>query len=456
MSFLRQKLFAKYNIPGPRYTSYPTVPYWETTPTEADWLQALKEVFAQRKNQGASFYIHIPFCESLCTYCGCNTKITKNHALGRKYIDILLRELDLYLEKFAFSEKIKVAELHFGGGTPTFLSAEELEILLIGLHEKLNFLSEAEISVEAHPAVTTAEQLEVLREYGVNRLSLGIQDYDPRVQDIVNRHQTPEQVSFLTNYARKLGIRSINFDLIYGLPLQTVESIRYTMEFVLRDLPDRIAFYSYAHVPWIKPSQRKFTEADLPQGEEKRRLYEVGREILEKAGYQEIGMDHFALESDDLWQATVRKTLHRNFMGYTPRYVAPLIGLGVSAIGDALTTFAQNEKVLEQYEARVLKDELPIFRGHILNEEDLILRRHILNLMTKLETNWQSERDYTPFLDTVWERLQELEKDGLIDLKPKGVSVKEEGRAFLRNICMAFDARLIRKAPQTRIFSQTV
>ncbi|MCS6984377.1 MAG: oxygen-independent coproporphyrinogen III oxidase [Leptospiraceae bacterium] len=452
----RSELLAKYNVPGPRYTSYPTVPYWEDTPSQWDWLEALKQTLNENQEHGISIYIHIPFCESLCTYCGCNTRITKNHALGTKYITTLLKELDLYLEKLSLQDKPLVAELHFGGGTPTFLRAHELEILLRGLHERLAFRKDAEISIEAHPAVTSTEQLDVLARYGVNRLSLGIQDYDPKVQDIVNRHQTPEMVAKITHYARKLGMRSINYDLIYGLPLQTPDSIRYTMRFVLQDRPDRIAFYSYAHVPWIKPSQRRFTEKDLPQGAEKRRLYELGRDLLEESGYREIGMDHFALESDDLWQASIRKTLHRNFMGYTPRYVAPLLGLGVSAIGDALTVFAQNEKVLEKYEEKVERRELPLLRGHILNQEDQILRRHILNLMTRLKTSWEDPCLYTEFLDTVRERLKEMEKDQLVEIHDKEVVVTPEGRAFLRNICMAFDARLIRKSPGMRVFSQTI
>lgn len=454
---VNSELLRKYNIPGPRYTSYPTVPYWETSPTEEQWVIALRKSLQQEKDKtAAAIYIHIPFCESLCTYCGCNTRITKNHALGTKYIHTLLTELDLYLEKIGIEGKLKVAEVHFGGGTPTFLRANELDTLMKGLHERLEMTANVEISLEAHPAVTTKEQLEVMRSHGCNRLSLGIQDYDPVVQDIVNRHQSPEQVTALTEAARQLGIVSINYDLIYGLPLQKLDSIRKTIKIVIEQRPDRIAFYSYAHVPWIKPGQRRFTEKDLPVAEEKRQLYELGRELLEEAGYREIGMDHFSLESDALWKATKDKTLHRNFMGYTPRFVAPLIGLGVSAIGDAFSAFAQNEKVLEKYEQRVEAGELPLLRGHLLDDEDLVLRQHILNLMTRLETSWQNENMQVPFLESVPQRLREMQLDGLIEVGPHYCRVYETGRPFLRNVCMAFDARLLRKAPETKLFSQTI
>jgi oxygen-independent coproporphyrinogen-3 oxidase len=294
-----------------------------------------------------------------------------------------------------------------------------------------------------------------LSALGFRRLSLGIQDFDPRVQAIVNRVQSEEQVRVLTEAARELGFTSINYDLIYGLPLQTLDSIEQTLGAVERLRPDRIAFYAYAHVPWIKPSQRRFTEADLPQGEAKRVLYERGRDMLERAGYREIGMDHFALETDSLWQAVMSGTLHRNFMGYTSRHVAPLVGLGVSAIGDAWTAFAQNEKAIEPYEQRVARGELPILRGHMLDAEDIELRRLILDLMTRFRAEWSPIGPEGHLLG-VPERLRELVEDELVTLSAHGCEVTERGRAFIRNICMAFDARLARKAPETQLFSRTV
>ena len=276
------------------------------------------------------------------------------------------------------------------------------------------------------------------------------------MQDIVNRIQTEEQVRTVTEEARAAGFTSINYDLVYGLPLQTLSSIEQTIEAVRRLRPDRIAFYSYAHVPWIKPGQRRFTEMDLPSGEEKRALYELGRMLLEEAGYIEIGMDHFALRTDSLMKASEMGTLHRNFMGYITRQVAPLVGLGVSSISDSWGMFTQNEKKLEDYVARVERREIPIFRGHKLTMEDRILRRHILNLMTRFETSWESTELYVPFLETVNDQLAEMRRDGLVRLEGRRCEVTTDGKAFLRNVCMAFDARLVRQVPATQIFSRTI
>jgi oxygen-independent coproporphyrinogen-3 oxidase len=245
--------------------------------------------------------------------------------------------------------------------------------------------------------------------------------------------------------------------LIYGLPLQTKHSIGATIDAVKRLRPDRIAFYGYAHVPWIKPGQRRFTEDDLPNPNEKRTLYELGRDMLQAAGYREVGMDHFALETDSLWLASKDHSLHRNFMGYTSRQVSPLIGLGVSAIGDSWTVFAQNEKLVEAYQERVAKGEIPIIRGHVLNPEDLILRRHVLNIMTRFETTWNEANLYTPHLELIPTRLSEAVNDGLVKVYQHRCEVTEKGRAFLRNVCMAFDARLYRQSPLTsNVFSKTI
>jgi oxygen-independent coproporphyrinogen-3 oxidase len=454
------ELLKKYNVPGPRYTSYPTVPYWETSPTAEQWIQSIAQALSESESQGfgAALYLHIPFCESLCTYCGCNTRITRNHGVGTPYVQTLLKEWGLYLERLGRSPSnpVPVTEIHLGGGTPTFLAPEELKELMQGILASVRRTSGSEFSVEADPRVTRREHLEVLADLGFKRLSLGIQDFDPKVQDVVHRVQSEEQVREITDLARSLGYESINYDLIYGLPFQTLESIRATVEAVRRLRPDRIAFYAYAHVPWIKPSQRRFTEADLPSGDDKRALYELGRRMLEEAGYREIGMDHFALESDSLWKASQKGALHRNFMGYTARQVAPLIGLGVSSIGDSWRIFAQNEKLLETWQSRIEKGELPLLRGHVLSEEDLVLRRHVLNIMCRMQTRWDSRENYTEYLETVSGRLEELVQDGLAQADRFSVNVHEKGRAFLRNICMAFDARLARQAPQTQLFSKTI
>jgi oxygen-independent coproporphyrinogen-3 oxidase len=272
----------------------------------------------------------------------------------------------------------------------------------------------------------------------------------------VNRVQSERQVCAVTEQARAAGFNSINYDLIYGLPFQTMQSIAQTVEAVMRLRPDRIAFYAYAHVPWVKPGQRHFTEKDLPTGDRKRELYEFGRQMLEGAGYREIGMDHFALESESLWQASLAGTLHRNFMGYTPRAVAPLIGLGVSSISDTWDAFVQNEKNNEAYEERVANGEIPIFRGHKLSRQDLVLRRHILNLMTRFETSWAASELQVPFLQSVAERLKELASDDLVRLSERNCEVTDAGRPFLRNICMAFDAHLSSGAAGQYPFSRTI
>ena len=446
-------LVAKYDVPGPRYTSYPTVPYWESTPTESQWLERVGRALSGSE-QGAAIYIHVPFCRQLCTFCGCNTRITRTHAIILPYVQALLAEYGMYRERLGVSQPL-VGEIHLGGGTPTFLNPDELEPLLSGLLANSTLRDGASLSIEVDPRVTTAEQLALLGRHGFRRISLGVQDFDPRVQEIVNREQSEEQVRMVSETARSLGFNSVNFDLIYGLPLQTLSSIEHTMDAVCRLRPDRIALYGYAHVPWIKPGQRRFTEADLPEGDAKRSLYERSRERLEAEGYREIGLDHFALETDSLWHALRNGTLHRNFMGYTDAFTRPLLGLGVSAIGDAGDAFAQNEKDLQQYHQRIAAGELPLQRGHLLDDEDNILRHHILQLMTRMTTSWDGST-YTPYLDEVPGRLSEFAADGLVRLTSHGVQVTEPGRAYLRNICMAFDARLARRSPEKTLFSRTV
>ncbi len=452
------ELLKKYDVPGPRYTSYPTILYWDTNPTVDQWIASIGRGLdeAEQMDEGAAVYIHIPFCRSLCTYCGCNSRITQNAKVGDPYVNAVLREWELYLDALKRENPVPLAEMHLGGGTPTFLSPSELERMIGGILKDVRRTADSELSIESDPRVTTREHLEALARLGFTRLSLGVQDFDPRVQKAVNRIQTEEQVRAVDEEARRAGFRSINYDLIYGLPFQTIKSIEQTVDAVRRLRPDRIAFYAYAHVPWFKPGQRHFTEDDLPRGDEKRALYELGRTMLQEAGYVEIGMDHFALPDDSLLQAARAGKMHRNFMGYTSRHVAPLIGLGVSSISDSWDAFVQNEKVVEDYQARVARGELPFFRGHALTREDLVLRRHILNLMTRFETHWETADSYTPFLETIADKLEEPSIDGLARLKGRHCEITEAGRPFLRNICMAFDARLARKTDGSHQFSRTV
>ena len=449
-------LIQKYNVAGPRYTSYPTVPYWQSTPpTIEEWNASIKKSFNETNaRDGISLYIHLPFCESLCTYCGCNTRITVNHAVEEPYITAVLKEWKLYLE--IFGEKPRIKELHLGGGTPTFFSSDHLKKLIEGITSMAIICEDAEFSFEAHPNNTTLQHLETLYQLGFKRLSLGIQDFDLKVQAIVNRIQPFESVEKVVNITRKIGYTSINFDLIYGLPLQTRDSVIDTINKVNLLKPDRIAFYSYALIPWVKPGQRKFTENDLPVDEEKSALYEIGKEKFSENGYVEIGMDHFALKSDSLFKAAEQGKLHRNFMGYTPTFTQLMIGLGVSSISDTWYAYAQNVKKVEEYYDLINKGQLPIFKGHLLSDEDLIIRKHILNIMCKFETSWEKPEEQCEWITEAVKRLAEMKNDNLIELTPFHLKVKKSARPFIRNICMAFDARLARNIPQSTIFSLTV
>jgi oxygen-independent coproporphyrinogen III oxidase len=449
-------LIKKYNVAGPRYTSYPTVPYWDNTSFNNEtWLASVKKSFLEtNSSNGISLYIHLPFCESLCTYCGCNTRITVNHKVEQPYIAALLKEWKMYLK--VVGELPKIKEIHLGGGTPTFFSSVNLKLLIKEILSSSIVCPNAEFSFEAHPNNTTREHLETLYSLGFKRLSLGIQDFDLNVQQIVNRIQSYENVERVVNEARSIGYTSINFDLIYGLPLQTKQSVSNTISQVNQLKPDRIAYYSYAHVPWIKPGQRKFTQNDLPVDEEKRALYELGKEQFITNGYTEIGMDHFALRSDTLHKVSEQQKLHRNFMGYTSSYTQLMIGLGVSSISDSWYAFAQNVKNIEEYYQLIEKDKFPVVKGHLLNSEDLILRKHILNLMCKFETSWEREEEQCTALYNSLERLHEMVKDDLIELSPFYLKVKPAARPFIRNVCMAFDDRLWQTVPKTQIFSSIV
>ena len=346
------RLLEKYNVPVPRSTSYPTVPYWDQAQVSADdWREKIQAAY--QRQAGISLYIHLPFCENLCTYCGCNKRITKNHAVESPYIAAVLQEWQLYLE--ALPAQPLIREIHLGGGTPTFFQPEQLDRLLSGILEKSEVAENAVFGFEAHPESTSFEHLNTLYKWGFRRLSIGVQDFDPYILQLINRRQSMESIERVTAQARELGYTSLNYDLIFGLPTQTTGHISRTMEHLAQLRPDRIAFYSYAHVPWIKPSQRAYSESDLPVGPDKRRLYELGRRLLEDQGYAEIGMDHFALRHDDLYEAMQAGTLHRNFMGYTPFYTELAIGLGVSSISDAWDAYVQNEKEVEAYQQRVLQ-----------------------------------------------------------------------------------------------------
>lgn len=446
------KLIQKYNIPGPRYTSYPTVPYWnEKDFSGKAWIDTLQKI----DKKPISLYIHLPFCESLCTFCACNKRITKQHIFEIPYINAVLKEWAMYIDILGYDPEIE--EIHLGGGTPTFFSPESLQILIQGIFKQAKRAEYFEFSFEGHPNNTTEEHLQTLFNLGFTRVSYGIQDYNLTVQQAIHRIQPIENVVKVTQSARQIGYSSVGHDIIYGLPFQKLEHIKYTIEQTIALQPDRIAFYSYAHTPWIKGNgQRGFDDADLPSAEEKRLQYETGKRMLEQAGYYEIGMDHFSLASDKLFQAMKNNDLHRNFMGYTTTKAKTMIGLGVSSISDTWNGFAQNEKKLEDYFFQINSGKLPISRGHIHTDEDIIIRQHILNLMCKLYTSWEDQALYLDQLKDVLIQLKEMENDNLVLLFSNSVQILPKGRPFIRNVCMAFDMHLNANKPSTRIFSMTI
>ena len=450
-------LINKYNVPGPRYTSYPTVPLWDnSTFNEKEWIDSIQTTFELTNDDlGISLYIHLPYCESLCTFCGCHKRITKNHAVEKPYILAILKEWELYLS--FFSVKPTISEIHLGGGTPSFFSPYMLELLVNGIvkRSKINLIHE--FGFEGHPNNTTREHLQSLYDYGFKRVSFGVQDYDPIVQKAINRIQPFENVKQVTNWSREIGYQSVSHDLIYGLPFQKLSSIEETIHKTIELQPDRLAFYSYAHVPWLKGNgQRGFKDENLPTAFEKRDLYEFGKGLLSENNYYEIGMDHFALKTDSLYKAMNNGTLNRNFMGYTTTQTKLVLGLGASAISDSWTGFTQNIKDIDCYINCLKNSELPIMKGHILDNEDLIMRQHILNIICKFTTTWQdSDFSFEEKMELM-KKLEDFEKDGLIEYDANSLHIKQGGQPFVRNICMAFDKRMLAQKQEKNLFSQTI
>ncbi|WP_345277762.1 oxygen-independent coproporphyrinogen III oxidase [Litoribaculum gwangyangense] len=454
---MSSSLINKYNVAGPRYTSYPTVPYWnQETFSLNSWKSSLIQSFNESNaNEGISLYIHLPFCESMCTFCGCTKRITKQHSVESIYINAVLKEWSLYMELFNARPIIK--ELHLGGGTPTFFSPENLNRLITGILRRAKLADHYEFSFEGHPNNTTKEHLQALYDVGFKRVSYGVQDYNIKVQKAIHRIQPFEHVKRATELAREVGYTSVGHDIIYGLPFQTIDHVKETILKTKALLPDRLAFYSYAHVPWQKGNgQRGFKDEDLPSAQLKREQYELGKKLLAEVGYIEVGMDHFALASDTLYQSMAEGNLHRNFMGYTASKTQAMIGLGISAIGDSWYGFAQNEKQLEAYYHLLEENVLPVYRGHILNEEDLVIRKHILNLMCRFKTSWSDKSLYFNNLPKVLNKLTEMEHDGLVNINSNTIEVTKKGQPFVRNVCMAFDLLLQRNQPNTQLFSMTV
>jgi oxygen-independent coproporphyrinogen-3 oxidase len=449
-------LIRKYNQPVPRYTSYPTVPVWQDQLIVEAWQAAFRQRFDdQNHTSGISLYLHLPFCESLCTYCGCNKKITTNHKVEEEYLEVIEKEWRLYRKLMKQTPVIR--EIHLGGGTPTFFSPKNLQRLLKGILKEAIVHPSYEFSIEGHPNNTTREHLKVLFDLGFRRISYGVQDNDPEVQRVINRIQPFENVQRATEMAREIGFTSVNFDLIYGLPLQTLESIERTIEQTISLRPDRIAFYSYAHVPWTSKAQRLFDETHLPPAELKVQLYLKGKKMLTEAGYTDIGMDHFALEHDELYKCWKNGRLHRNFMGYTTQQTGLLLGLGVSSISDLGIAYAQNEKSLHDYYAAINSGTLAIKKGYLLSEEDQSFRKYILDIACRGITTF-AIADTALLEQYCFPKLNGLAADGLIEWNEDVLLLTPQGRQFIRNVCSVFDLHLQRQvaAPLKPQFSQAI
>lgn len=454
IEILNPLLIRKYNQPVPRYTSYPTVPFWKDEISGDEWKAAFSKRFSEQNHlNGISLYIHLPFCEALCTYCGCNKKITTNHSVEEEYLNVIEKEWKIYRSQM--KQMPVVRELHLGGGTPTFFSPKNLQRLVEYISKGSVIHPQREFSIEGHPNNTTAEHLKVLYKLGFRRISYGVQDNDPEVQRVINRIQPLENVKRATEIARKVGFTSVNYDLIYGLPKQTLASIDRTIREVVELKPDRIAFYSYAHVPWTSKAQRLFDENDLPSAEDKVLMYLKGKEILMENGYQDIGMDHFALPHDELYKAWKEERLHRNFMGYTTQSTGLLLGLGVSSISDAGIAFAQNKKTIREYYAEINSGKLAVQKGYFLNEEDLAFRKYILDIACRGKTSFNTA--HLPLLrEYSFPILTSLAEDKLVVWDEEGLTLTKQGHYFIRNICSAFDLHLQRSKPGLKQFSKAI
>ena len=449
-------LLSRYNVPVPRYTSYPTVPVWNDTIPDELWKENFRIEFSRSNDrEGISLYLHLPFCESLCTYCGCNKKITTDHSVEPVYMKAILAEWQAY--RALMAEQPVIRELHLGGGTPTFFSPARLQALVSIILEDTIIHPDHEFSFEGHPNNTTEEHMQLLYNIGFRRVSFGVQDNDAEVQRIINRIQPFEQVKYVTETARRIGYKSVNFDLIYGLPLQTVESMEHTIRQTISLRPDRVAFYSYAHVPWTSRGQRLFDEKDLPGTNEKLELYQVGKKLFTENGYHDIGMDHFSLETDDLYQTARAGNLHRNFMGYTTQPTKILVGLGVSAISSTRNAYAQNSKKIHDYSAAANAGKMAVEKGYFLTEEDVRFGKYIRDISCNGSTHFDNQ-DLETIEEFCFPQLEQLFLDGLITYNHATLQVTQLGKNFIRNICSAFDLYLNKNRASTekRIFSNAI
>ena len=448
---------AKLSRPGPRYTSYPTVLQWVEDFDGDAWASRL--AVADTVAEPISLYFHLPFCRERCYYCGCNVVITGRQHKADRYIDYLAAEMELVAARLA--KRREVAQLHYGGGTPTFLDEAQLQRLWNEITSRFTLSAAHEVAVEIDPRVTTRAQLSLLRRQGFNRVSLGVQDLDAEVQQEIGRVQSLEQTADLLRFAREIGYRGINVDLIFGLPKQRVERFRETVEQVIALAPDRVAMFSYAHVPWIHPHQRRFDPLDLPDAMRKIELFQAAKAAFEAAGYLQIGMDHFARADDELGQARAGGHLGRNFQGYTPRPPVDTVAFGVSAISDAGGAYAQNVKGIADYYRRLDSGELPVERGWVLTDDDRLRREVINEVMCNFVADLErlAGRHGRRAVDCFTAERAELERlvaEGLVELDDWTVTLTPLGRAVVRNVAMIFDAYMERLSDAKPRFSQTV
>ena len=439
------ELLRRFDVPGPRYTSYPTADRFVEAFNESDYIQALEQRRVGSMALPLSLYVHIPFCESVCYYCACNKVITRHHSRAAEYLRYLTREVELQVAHVGKGHS--VSQLHLGGGTPTFLSDAELDDLMSMLRRHFTLVPGGEYSVEVDPRTVTEDRLKSLARMGFNRLSFGVQDFDPAVQKAVHRIQPAEQVFELVAAARRIGFESVNVDLIYGLPLQTPESFKRTLAQVNELRPDRIALYGYAHLPSRFKPQRRISAAELPSAGDKLTMLSMSLDALMDAGYVYVGMDHFALPNDALAVAKRQGRLHRNFQGYSTQPDCDLIALGVSAIGRIGATYSQNAKTLEEYRDLLDQGRLPIVRGLALTRDDLLRRAVIMSLMCQGEVQFESIElghliDFCSYFARELEVLEGLAAHGLVRLSPSGVQVTEAGWFLVRAIAMVFDKNL--------------
>jgi oxygen-independent coproporphyrinogen-3 oxidase len=451
-------LIHKYDRMGPRYTSYPTADRF----IEAYDAEAVKQSLAARGIGGRprplSLYVHIPFCNTICYYCACNKVITKNHSRAERYLQSLEREIGIYGGQVAGDARVE--QLHWGGGTPTFLSLAEMGQLMGILREHFTFAEEGEYSIEIDPRTVDEEAVAGIAALGFNRMSMGVQDFDPEVQKAVNRIQTQEKTFAVLDSARRAGFRSINIDLIYGLPKQTVAGFDRTLDSIIAAAPDRIALYNYAHLPQLFKPQRRINEADLPSPESKLEIMMLSVRRLSEAGYQYIGMDHFALADDALSLAQQQGRLHRNFQGYSTHAECDLLAFGVSAIGSIGPTYYQNFRTLDEYYDTLDRDVLPVMRGLELNADDLLRRAIIQALMCQFNLSIEAIEvayliDFDQYFATEIAELKQFETDGLVRFEDDAIVVTEPGRFLVRNICMVFD-RYLRLREQRAQYSKVI